>query len=62
MDPRDAIMKMDTGDLAAGGLLLPEQVKTFYEMIFDIAPFTGLCRKLQMSAKVGEVDKIAPLE
>jgi len=50
---------MDTGDLNAGGLLLPEQVKTFYQMVFDIAPFSQLCRKLRMTAKVGEVDKIA---
>jgi HK97 family phage major capsid protein len=59
MDPRDAINKMDTGDLNSGGLLLPEQVKTFYQMVFDIAPFSQMCRKLRMSAKVGEIDKIA---
>jgi hypothetical protein len=40
------------------GLILPEQVKQFYTMIFDIAPFSQQARKLRMTAKTGEIDKI----
>ena len=57
MDPREAVVKMTSNDMAYG-LMLPEQVKQFYVMIFDIAPFSQQCRKLRMSAKTGEIDKI----
>lgn len=47
-----------TGDLAAGGLLLPEQAERFIQMVFEATPFSGLHRKELKRAPRGEVDKI----
>ena len=55
----DLIKKIDTGDLNAGGILLPEQSQKFFQMTFDATPFSKMHRKEQRRARTGEIDKIA---
>lgn len=50
--------KMDTGTLSGGGLLNPEQARTFFKMTFESTPFSKLHRKEQRKVKTGEIDKI----
>ena len=54
----ELLNKIDTGGLAAGGLLLPEQAKQFFKMTFEATPFSKLHRKEQRRVKTGEIDKI----
>lgn len=55
----ELIEKINTGDLASGGALTPEQSKKFFVMTFEATPFSKLHRKEQRKAKQGELDKIA---
>lgn len=59
MTNQELINKIDTGSLAGGGLLNPEQAKKFFMMTFEATPFSKLHRKEQRVVKQGEIDKIA---
>lgn len=59
MTNKELLEKIDTGSLAGGGLLNPEQSKEFLRMTFEATPFSKLHRKEQRKAKTGEIDKIA---
>lgn len=47
-----------TGDLAAGGLLLPEQAREFIRQVYEATPFSQLHRKELRVAPRGEIAKI----
>lgn len=47
-----------TSTLSGGGLLSPEQAKTFLRQTFDATPLGGLIRHEIRRAKTGEIDKI----
>ncbi len=55
----ELLRKIDTGSLAGGGLLNPEQSREFLRMVFEATPFGQLHRKETRKVKTGEVDKIA---
>lgn len=59
MSNAELLEKIDTGTLAGGGLLNPEQSKEFLRMTFQATPFSQLHRKETKVAKTGEIDKIA---
>jgi hypothetical protein len=52
---KDAIA---TGSLSGGGLLNPEQARTFIQQTFDATNLGGLVRHEMRVAKSGEIDKI----
>lgn len=52
---KDAI---NTGDLASGGYLSPEQASKFLQQTFDATVLGGLVRHEKRRSKTGEVDKI----
>lgn len=59
MSNGELLQKIDTGTIAAGGALNPEQAKKFFQMVFESTVFNTLHRKEQRTAKQGELDKIA---
>ena len=59
MSNKELLEKIDTGSLAGGGLLNPEQAKEFFEMTFEATEFSKLHRNEQKTATTGELDKIA---
>lgn len=57
---RDLIEKADMSitDLTAGGLLVPEQVKQFYEIAIDSSVFLSMAQSFTMNAPEWELSKI----
>lgn len=49
---------IDTGDLAAGGILLPSQAKKFLQMVFDSTELLNAIRTVIMPTPIYEIDKI----
>ena len=49
---------ISTGGLNTGGLLNPEQARTFVQQIFESTEFGSLVRHEMRTAKTGEIDKI----
>jgi polyhydroxyalkanoate synthesis regulator phasin len=48
----------DTGDLASGGLLNPEQSAKFVQGVIDNSKIINECRRVPMKATKRQIDKI----